>query len=120
MEDSKKFDIHDRIFAFVIRVLKLIKALPKTFENKTFIEQLIRSVTSVGANDQEADGVSSKKDFIHCYTVVRKESKETLYWLRLLVKMNDGYEARMEALLQENQEIISIVSSIIKNAKRNK
>lgn len=118
MESSKKFDIHDRIFTFVIRVLKLIKTLPKTFENKTLTEQLIRSVTSIGANDQEADGVSSKKDFIHCYTVVRKESKETLYWLRLLAEINEGYEVRMESLLQENQEIINIVSSILKNAKR--
>lgn len=117
MEEKKKFDIHDRIFHFVIRVLRLIKALPKTFENKALIEQLIRSATSIGANDQEADGVSSKKDFIHCYTVVRKESKETLYWLRLLAEINNGYKAKMTLLLQENNEIIKIVSSILRNAK---
>lgn len=113
----KKFDIHDRIFNFVIRVLRLIKVLPQNFENKILVEQLIRSATSMGANDQEADGVSSKKDFIHCYTVVRKETKETLYWLRLLSELNVNFRIRMLALLQENQEIVSIVSSILKNAK---
>ncbi len=118
MENSKKFDIHERIFTFVIRVIKLIKSFPKTFENKILIEQLIRSATSVGANDQEADGVSSKKDFIHCYTVVRKESKETLYWLRLLAEFNEHYKERMGSLLQENQEIINIVSSIMRNANK--
>jgi four helix bundle protein len=116
MENKKKFDIHDRIFLFVIRVLRLIKALPKTFENKALIEQLIRSVTSVGANDQEADGVSTKRDFIHCYTIVRKEAKETKYWLRLLAELNNAYKPRMGPLIQENEEIIRIVSSILKNA----
>ncbi len=116
MDAVKKFDIHDRIFEFVIRVLHLIKALPKTFENRVLLEQLIRSATSMGANDQEADGVSTQKDFIHCYTIVRKEGKETMYWLRLLAELNEKLKPRMIGLLQENTELISIVSSILKNA----
>src|SRR3989344_7891515 len=120
MIPKKRFDIHDRIFDFVIRVLRLIKEFPKTYENKVLTDQLIRSVTSIGANDQEADGVSSKRDFIHCYTVVRKEAKETLFWLRLLVELNEKYKQRMVLLLQENSEIINIVSSILKNASQAK
>ncbi len=69
---KKVFDIHKKIFDLVIWVLKLIRSLPKTYENQVIIEQLIRSVTSIGANYKEADGVSTKKDIIHCYTVVRK------------------------------------------------
>ena len=118
MEYQKKFDIHDRIFHFVIRVLRFIKVLPKTFENKALLDQLIRSATSMGANDQEADGVSSKRDFIHCYTIVRKEAKETMYWIRLVSEMNEMLKPRTVALLQENHELISIVSSILKNAKK--
>ena len=72
----------------------------------------------MGANDQEADGVSTKKDFTHCYTVVRKESKETYYWLRLIGETNENISTRMNALLQENKEIISIVSTILKNANK--
>lgn len=71
----RKFDIHDRILDFVIDVLKNMKYIPLSIENKIITNQLVRAVTSVGANDQEADGVSSKRDFIHCYTVVRKELK---------------------------------------------
>lgn len=118
MENQRKFDIHDRIFKFVVRVLELIRVFPKTFENKVLVEQLIRSVTSMGANDQEADGVSTQRDFIHCYTIVRKEAKETLYWLRLLAEINESLKKRMQNLLQENQEIINIVSAILKNAKK--
>lgn len=112
----KKFDIHDRIFSFVSQTLKLIRYIPQTVENKIIINQLIRSATSVGANDQEADGVSSRRDFIHCYTVVRKELKETRYWLLLLLEINPGLKDRLSSEIVESEELIKIISSIIGNA----
>jgi len=115
----KTFDIHERNFKFVVNTLKLIKYLPKSLENQVIINQLIRSVTSVGANDQEADGVSSKKDFIHCYTIVRKELKETKYWLTLLIELNPGVKSRLQPQIEESNELIKIVSSIISKAALN-
>lgn len=115
----KKFDIHARIFDFVIEVLKSIKYIPLSVENKIITNQLIRAVTSTGANDQEADGVSSKRDFIHCYTIVRKELKETSYWLSILSELDGKLKLRLNSLLSENQELIKIVSTIIKNAAIN-
>ncbi len=112
----RKFDIHDRIFQFVVDGLRIIRIIPKSLENKTIIDQLIRSMTSMGANDQEADGVSTKRDFIHCFTVVRKEAKETFYWLKLLGELNPTIKIKINMLLQENKEIINIVSTIIKNS----
>ena len=114
---QKEFDIHKRVFSFVVRVLHLIRFLPKDLVHKTISEQLIRSSTSIGANDQEANGVNSKKDFIHCYTIVRKELLETSYWLSLIAEMNPGLKARMNQLISENQELVKITSTIIKNAK---
>lgn len=112
----KTFDIHRRIFEFVINVLKEIKYIPPTVENKIITNQLIRSVTSVGANDQEADGVSSKRDFIHCYTIVRKELKETRYWLSVLSELDSKLKIRFSDLIKENEELIKIISTIISKA----
>jgi four helix bundle protein len=118
LSNKKRFDIHDRIFNFVVDVIKRIRIIPKSFENQTIIDQLIRSSTSMGANDQEADGVSTKKDFIHCYTIVRKEAKETYYWIKLLKALNVSLEKEYIELLKENHEIICIVSAIIKNSNK--
>ena len=112
------FDIHEMIYNFVVRVLKLTKCLARDKINEVLLEQLVRCVTSIGANDQEADGVSSKKDFIHCYTISRKEAKETLYWLRLIAQNNPDLSNRMSDLLKENEELIKIISTIIKNADK--
>lgn len=91
---NKKFDIHDRIFDFVARILNLIKSLPKTQQNLILINQITRSSTSIGANDQEADGART-----------RKETKETNYWLKMISTTNSGFSKRMENLIKEGLEI---------------
>lgn len=119
MNKTEGYDIHRRIYKLVIRVLTLVKQLPKTSENLIIINQITRSATSIGANDQEADGVISRKDFIHKYSIVRKEAKETDYWLHIISDTNPNLKARMDGLLQESNEIIKIISSILYNARTN-
>ena len=119
MQNAEKItDIHERIYQFVIRVLSLVKKLPRTPENIIIISQITRSATSMGANDQEADGTDSKKDFIAKYALVRKEGKETNYWLRIISDTNVSFKPRMTGLMQEGKEIVKIVSSIILNSKK--
>lgn len=116
--NKKVFDIHKRIFNFVISVLKLTKLLPKTQQNLVFINQITRSVTSMGANDQEADGSSSRKEFFRSLTIVKKETKETNYWLKIIMETNPGYKDQTKPLIQEGQEIEAIISSIIQKSKQ--
>ena len=78
------------------------------------------SITSVGANDQEADACESKRDFIAKYTIAKKELKETNYWLRLIVDTNPDFKNRMKELQQEGKELLLIISSIIKKTKSRK
>ena len=53
---SNKYDIHERIFQFIVEVIKFVNTLPKTPSNQVVTYQILKSVTSMGANDQEADG----------------------------------------------------------------
>ncbi len=116
--ERRNIDIHERIYKFVIRVINFTKKLPKNPQNNVIIPQIVASVTSVGANDQEADGALSKKQFIHSYTIVRKEGKETGYWLRTIRDTNSAtFVNEAEILLKECQEIVLIVSSIIINSR---
>ena len=72
----------------------------------------------MGADDQEADGADSKKDFVAKYSIVRKEGKETNYWLRLISDTNPEMKVRMRDLQQEGKEIVKIVSTIMLNTKK--
>lgn len=114
---NNQIDIHERIYNFVLRVLKLLSSLPKTSINLVIIDQCGRSATSIGANDQEADACESRGDFIAKYSIVKKETKETNYWLRLIGDTNSEFKERIIGLQQEGKEILLIVSSIIKKTK---
>lgn len=109
-------DIHTRIFKYVVRGIKIIRLIPKTSENIPIIEQVSRSLTSMGANDQEADAAITRKDFIAKYAIVLKETKETIYWWKVLEETgfkNDD----TGSLISEGKEIFMIVSAITKNTK---
>lgn len=118
MED-KKYDLEDRSFDFAKRVLKMTKALPKDKTNEYYTNQIIRSSGSSGANYREANDALGDKDFIFRMKIVRKEAKESTYWIRLIMEHNVHLVPRIENLLQESIELTKIYSSIIKN-KQNK
>jgi four helix bundle protein len=88
-------------------------------EKKEYVlsKQLLRSGTSIGANTEEAIGGQSEKDFYAKLNIVYKEARETSYWIRLL-KDTDYFEATHAiSLLDDCEEILKIVGSIIKTMK---
>jgi four helix bundle protein len=113
-----KYDIHERIYQYILQVIYVTNKLSRTDANKVIVNQILRSVTSIGANDQEADGTLTKKDFIHCYTIIRKEAKETHFWLRLISDTNSELKSNTHELLQESSELIAVISSIINNTRK--
>ncbi len=115
---KRDYDIHKRIYNFIIRVIKFVNTLPKTSSNLVIIGQILRSVTSMGANDQEADGTLTKKDFLHCFTIVRKEGKETNFWLSLIADTNsEKIKKEVLGIISEGIQIVAIVSSIINKTR---
>lgn len=112
-------DIHAKIYKFIIGCFRdVVKKIPKITENFPIIDQLSSSLTSIGANDQEVDASSSRRDFIAKYHIVKKETKETAYWWSFI---KDSFLVKkdiVEPYILECQEILRVVSSIVENAKR--
>ena len=79
----------------------------------------MRSGTSIGANVEEAQAGQSRADFIAKYSIARKEARETHYWLRLLAETHIISKKRLENLLDESNQLISILTTIIRKTKEN-
>ena len=110
-------DIRPRSFQFALRIIKLVRALPKDMATLTMARQLARSGTSVGANIEEAQGSHSRKEFAQKMNIARKEARECLYWLRLLRDSNTLPKARLEPLVSESDEIVRILVAIVKKTR---
>ena len=113
-------DITKRTFAFAVRIVKLCQTLEEQGGiSRTISHQLIRCGTSIGANTEEAQAGQSRADFLAKMYIACKEARETDYWLRLLVATEILSEKRLFDLLEESNEIISVLTAITKNTRNN-
>jgi four helix bundle protein len=117
VKSGQRFDIQERTFEFAVRVVKLVNRLPRTVAGVEIGRQIVRAATSVGSNVEEADAAESKRDFIHKMSIAHKETRETRYWLRVIgAALLDDEEVR--ALIQESDELVRILYTIVENARR--
>lgn len=116
-----KSDLPERTFEFAKRVVLLCRSLderPGVY--RTLANQLLRSGTSIGANVEEGQASQSKADFICRYSIACKEARETNYWLRLLSSCELVEAASLKPLAQECDELIAILTTIIKKLRAQK
>ena len=115
MNKYENNSIVKKSYQFALRIVKLYKFLLK---EKEFVlsKQLMRSGTSIGANITEAQEAISKKDFKNKMSIALKESVESRYWINLLKDSEYLSEKQAESLLGDLEEIIKILSKIVKNA----
>ena len=115
----KTFDLEDRLIDFAVRIIRIAEALPKTKVGNHIAGQIIRSGTSPAPNYGEAQGAESRPDFIHKMKVSLKELRETRVWLLMIVRANLIKPAsKLELLIDENNQLISIFVKSIDTAKR--
>lgn len=117
----RKIDITERTFAFALRIVKLCKYLQKEIKvDRAMVSQLIRSGTSVGANVEEAQSSQSRADFLSKLSISCKEARETHYWLRLISASEQAVADHMAEIVAEANEIVCILTSIIKSTKKSR
>lgn len=111
--------IRRKSFDFSVRIVNLYKILYCERNEKVICKQLIRSGTSIGANIEEGIAAFSKKEFIFKLQISYKEAFESRYWLKLLFKTEYIKQSEFESLLSDVEEIIKIVTVILKSSKEN-
>jgi len=111
--------IQKKSYDFAVRIVRLNQYLVTNKKEYTLSKQILRCGTSIGANVEEAIGGQSKKDFIAKLSISYKEARETRFWLRLLYDTDYITETQKEEYINKVDEIIRILSSIIKTTKNN-
>ena len=115
-----KEDFLQRTRAFGLRVIRLVEKLARNQTAQILGRQLLRSGTSVGANYRAAVRAKSRADFISKMGTVEEECDETIYWIEMLVDAGSIRLATVSDLMDEGNQILSIVVASIKTARRGK
>lgn len=115
---AKGDDIEERLIDFAVRVIRVCDVLSGKPAERHIRGQLLRCGTSPAPNYGEARGAESSKDFVHKLKIVLKELNETRIWLKILIRANFLSRKRLEALLDECDQLCRIISASIHTAKK--
>jgi len=111
--------IRAEAFSFALQIMELAKTLRQKKEYE-LSAQLWRSGTSIGANVEEAQAGQSRADFMAKMTIASKESREALYWLRLVDKGKIISSEEIAPVREQCERIVRILTSIVKTARAGK
>ena len=115
--DDKTKKLLDRTFYFGVNTLKFLKKLPDDYIDRIPKGQVARSSTSIGANYEEAQAAVSKRDFTNKIGICYKESRESVYWLRILKELyNERHPQEFPKHIKEAEEIRNIFAAIKKSS----
>ena len=86
------------------------KAVPVYLQSVSALcNQLLRSGTSIGANNAEACNAVSKQDFRSKSYIALKEARESLYWIELLKRNNYIDERQYQSIYEDCEELVKIL-----------
>jgi four helix bundle protein len=110
--------LRDRTKAFAVRIIRVMRALPRSPEAQVIGKQLLRSGTSVGANYRAACRARSRAEFVSKLGIVVEEADETIYWLELLVDGEVVAQERLAELMKEARELTAIFTAAQHTTRR--
>ena len=94
---------------------------PSDFEHRTsrvpvhlqsvavLANQLLRSGTSIGANNAEATNAVSKTDYRAKSYIALKEARESLYWIELLHRNNYIDDKQYQSIYADCEELVKLL-----------
>jgi len=104
--------ISERSFQLAVRIVKSCDGLRNGGRAaRKIADQLFDCGTSIGANVSESQGGQTKPDVLARLAVSRKESWETIYWLRLAVATSIVTEDAVAWELDEAQQLKAMITA---------
>ena len=112
--------INERALELACRVIDpFLPSLPDRPGVRRIVDQLMGASGGIGANLEEAQAASSRREFVRHCEIALRESRETNFWLRVCQRTKLGDQPVCSALLDEGLQIARIIAVIVINTKRN-
>jgi len=115
----KELIVWQKAHASTLKTIKIAERARRSYAADIIVKQLIRASTSVGANIAEGYGRHEGKEYIRFLQIAFGSSNEVDNWLNVLKDAGlMGNEITLE-LIRDNEEILKILTTMIKKIKSN-
>lgn len=113
-------DLRKRTQRFALDCWYLCAKIPKSREYNAFVNQLIRSSSSVGANFRAAQRAKSTAYFINKLKIFGEEVDESMYRLEIFLEILDNHSDELKKLQNEANELLAITVASLNRTGINK
>lgn len=111
-------ELKNRTQTFALDCWHLCAKIPKSRECNAYVNQFIRSSSSVGANFRASQRGKSDADFINKLKIVEEEVDESIYWLEMFIEILEDHQEELKRLHGEANELLAITVASINTAKK--
>lgn len=115
---AKKDDLREMTLSFALNVSDLCETIKGC---SVYVNQLVKSSSSIGANLFEARYAQSRADFINKLEIALKECSETEYWLELLYRKGKLTDEQFNGIRNTcgtiRRKLIASITTAKKNGK---
>ena len=112
---KKDYDLADSLEDFAASIVLLYEKMPTFYSAQYLAQQPIRSSCSTSLNYGEALGAGTVRDQINNLRITLKELRECLRNLNIQQKAKLIDNEKLNSLRNENDQLIRIIVTIIKN-----
>ncbi len=109
-----------RAFNLAKDAFRLVDKFPNKRSTQVIANQLLRAISSIGANIVEAQAASSKRDFVNFLNHALKSGNESKFWLALAKDLDNNLTLEIDLILKETDELVKILGSSIATLKGKK
>ncbi len=99
----------------ILKFVKTSEKLPKTLVSKIIVEQLLRSLLSVGANLAEGYGFYEGAQYRRHAKIALGSAVESDHWFTTLVNLFEKLSIELVEIQDRNVEVIKMLKGLIKS-----
>jgi len=114
----KNLIVYQKAKQLTIDVIKYFSKfkLPKTQE--FLIIQLLRAISSIGANIAEGYGRHYKKSYRQFLSIARGSAFEAEYWLEVVLEINIFDNKKLKEFDERTNELVKILTTMMKKLEQ--
>jgi four helix bundle protein len=118
MTQTQRQDLNARAFRLAAQVFKMYPRFAATGSGHGFVgRQLLKAVTSIGANLEEGAAPSSRRDMASKYSISLRESREGNFWARLGAT-DPRWTSELAPIIQETHEFVAMLTTSVKKLRK--
>jgi four helix bundle protein len=115
----KELIVWQKSHALALKAIDASNLIKRSYAGELIVKQLLRAVTSIGANIAEGYGRHGGKEYIRFLQIAYGSSNEVDNWLTLLADAKLMPSETASELTQCNVEILKMLTTMIKKIKEN-